>query len=189
MDRSEIKKRDAEATRERILVCAQKLFSEKGYDATGTREIAACANVNSSLVERYFGSKKELFEAAILPAFDISEFLELENDAFPSVVAKLFATKPPKDEFDPITALLRSAGSTEVGEVVRSAMMDQAIAPMSQKLTGQNPEQRAAILFALLAGFDLFRRTIGVSALGAEDESKAQRLLEDILHSLIRTAD
>lgn len=170
-------------------MCAQKLFSEKGYDATGTREIAACANVNAALVARYFGSKKELFEAAILPAFDISEFLELENDAFPSVVANLFATKPPKEPFDPITALLKSAGSAEVGDVVRSAMMDQAIAPMTLKLTGRNPEQRAAVIFALLAGFDLFRRTIGVSALGAEDETKAQRLLEDILDTLIRAAD
>lgn len=165
-------------------MCAQKLFSEKGYDATGTREIAACANVNVALVSRYYGSKKELFEAAILPEFDISEFLALENDVFPSEVANLFATKPSKDTFDPIAALLKSAGSAEVGAVVRSAMTDQIIEPMSQKLVGKNCEQRAAVMFALLAGFDLFRRTIGVSALGPEEEEKAQKVLEDIVAKL-----
>ena len=185
MNAQAIKKRDAEATRERILACAKKLFSDKGYDAASTREIAACAGVNAALVARYFGSKKELFEAAILPEFNISELVQLAPDAFASEVAKLFAHKPPKDDFDPMAALVRSAGSGEIGGTVRAAITHQVIEPMSKALSGQAAEQRAAVLLSLLAGFDLFRRAIGVSALNGQNADAAQSVLEASILQLI----
>ena len=180
-----VKKRDAEATRERILECAKQLFSEKGYDPTSTREIAACAGVNSALVARYFGSKKELFKEAVLPEFDISDMVTLDTQDLAHNVAELFARKPPKDHFDPIAALMRSAGSQEVGDLVQATISDQIIGPISQMLEGEDTEQRAAILFSLLSGFDIFRRTIGVSALNGEAEDKAQRVLELCISHLL----
>src|SRR5207302_10177907 len=41
------------------------LFSEAGYDRTTIRAVAAEAGVDPALVMHYFGSKEELFAAAI----------------------------------------------------------------------------------------------------------------------------
>ena len=47
---------------EHILLNAEKLFAEKGFDGTSTREISKLANVNVSMISYYFGSKEKLFE-------------------------------------------------------------------------------------------------------------------------------
>ena len=46
-----------------------------GYDAVGVREIAAEAGVNAALVNRYFGSKLGLFEAAVADSFTVGNLL------------------------------------------------------------------------------------------------------------------
>lgn len=50
------------STDKKILFTAEKLFAQKGFDATSTRDIAKSANVNVSMISYYFGSKEKLFE-------------------------------------------------------------------------------------------------------------------------------
>ncbi len=57
--------RDAEATREAILASARKAFAQSGYDGAGLREIAAGAGVTAMMVNRYFGSKQQLFAEVV----------------------------------------------------------------------------------------------------------------------------
>lgn len=52
-------------TRERILAAARELFARNGIDKTPIRAIAAAAGVDSALVHHYFGTKQQLFAAAI----------------------------------------------------------------------------------------------------------------------------
>lgn len=52
-------------TRERILNTARDLFSRNGIDNTSIRAIAADADVDPALVHHYFGTKTQLFAAAI----------------------------------------------------------------------------------------------------------------------------
>ena len=47
---------------ENILFAAEKLFAEKGFEGTSTREISKAANVNISMISYYFGSKENLME-------------------------------------------------------------------------------------------------------------------------------
>lgn len=49
-------------TDKKILLEAEKLFAQKGFDATSTRDIAGAAQVNVSMISYYFGSKEKLFE-------------------------------------------------------------------------------------------------------------------------------
>jgi TetR/AcrR family transcriptional regulator len=51
--------------RESLLTVGRALFSQKGFEATSTREIAAGAGCNLGLISHYFGSKDGLL-AAIL---------------------------------------------------------------------------------------------------------------------------
>jgi AcrR family transcriptional regulator len=51
--------------REHILVVAETLFGEKGFDGTSVRDIAQQAGVNLAMISYYFGSKEKLLEAMI----------------------------------------------------------------------------------------------------------------------------
>ncbi|NML70566.1 TetR/AcrR family transcriptional regulator [Chryseobacterium sp. RP-3-3] len=50
---------------ENILFAAERLFAEKGFEGTSTREISKAANVNISMISYYFGSKEKLYEKLV----------------------------------------------------------------------------------------------------------------------------
>lgn len=52
-------------TRDRILASARELFARNGIDNTSIRSIALAAEVDPALVHHYFGTKTQLFAAAI----------------------------------------------------------------------------------------------------------------------------
>ena len=52
-------------TRDRILARARELFARNGIDRTSIRAVAAGAGVDAALVHHYFGTKQQLFAAAI----------------------------------------------------------------------------------------------------------------------------
>jgi TetR/AcrR family transcriptional regulator, regulator of cefoperazone and chloramphenicol sensitivity len=48
-------------TRNLLLQTAEKLFTERGYDAVSTRDLADTAGVNLGAIQYHFGSKAQLF--------------------------------------------------------------------------------------------------------------------------------
>ncbi|UFK98314.1 TetR/AcrR family transcriptional regulator [Kaistella faecalis] len=50
------------STEEKILISASKVFTEKGFSGTRTRDIAEEAGINLALLNYYFRSKEKLFE-------------------------------------------------------------------------------------------------------------------------------
>jgi AcrR family transcriptional regulator len=58
-------KKDDPSARERILVAAEELFAEAGFDATPTSKIAALAKVPKGLVHYYFQKKQDLLTALV----------------------------------------------------------------------------------------------------------------------------
>ena len=70
---------DGEESRERLLHTALRLFAEKGYEKTSTREIAAAAGANIGAISYYFGDKAGLSRAVFFeplgnPKDDIALF-------------------------------------------------------------------------------------------------------------------
>lgn len=57
--------RDAKATTAALLVAARRRFTVLGYAGTKVRDVAADVGVNVSLINRYFGSKEQLFAACL----------------------------------------------------------------------------------------------------------------------------
>lgn len=62
------------STEEKIKVAARKVFHEKGFAATRTRDIAAEAGINLALLSYYFKNKQWLFE--VVMGETISLFIE-----------------------------------------------------------------------------------------------------------------
>ncbi|HEY5282249.1 MAG TPA: TetR/AcrR family transcriptional regulator [Polyangia bacterium] len=61
--------RDPQATKERLLSTAERLFMEKGYDLARVDEIAAQAQVNKRMIYVYFTDKEGLYMAILDTSF------------------------------------------------------------------------------------------------------------------------
>ena len=57
-------------TEEKIIEAARTIFTQKGFSATRTRDIAEEAGINLALLNYYFRSKKNLFRIIIEEKFD-----------------------------------------------------------------------------------------------------------------------
>ena len=70
------RKRKVPDRRSEILTAAAKVFSEKGYQRTTTRDIAEAAQVSEGTIYNYFKSKDELLIALMM---DLKDGLQLES--------------------------------------------------------------------------------------------------------------
>ncbi len=57
-------------TEEKIKAAARRIFTQKGYAATRTRDIAREAGINLSMLNYYFRSKEKLFQLVMLESFE-----------------------------------------------------------------------------------------------------------------------
>jgi AcrR family transcriptional regulator len=104
-------------TRERILASARELFAQNGIDKTSIRAVAAAAGVDPALVHHYYGTKQQLFAAAIHVPIDPMEVLGPLRDTpverlgytLPAVVLPLWDSEIGKGLIATIRSLL--AGS------------------------------------------------------------------------------
>ena len=67
---AKVKKNEDVSAEERIKEAARKLFTEKGFDAVKTRDIAAEAGINLALLNYYFRSKQKLFDIVMIENFE-----------------------------------------------------------------------------------------------------------------------
>lgn len=93
----------ASDSRERILSAARELFAGNGINATSIRSIAGAAGVDPALVHHYFGTKQQLFAAAI----------ELPID--PAVVLEPLRTTPITELGHALPTLLLGVWDSELG--------------------------------------------------------------------------
>lgn len=94
------------SARTRLIEAAIFCFAEKGFDATGIREIAKRANANSALVQYHFAGKEGLYREALASIFQRR----------PARVAK-----PPADPTEPDA---RSRAIAGVGEMIESLVLE-----------------------------------------------------------------
>jgi AcrR family transcriptional regulator len=84
-------------TRQKLLDAAERLFGERGYDATSLRHIIADAGVNLAAVHYHFGSKEELLDGVVLrkagpvnqTRLALLDRLEAEAEHHPPAVEKV----------------------------------------------------------------------------------------------------
>jgi len=115
-------------TRERILASARELFARNGIDKTSIRAIAADAGVDAALVHHYFGTKTQLFAAAIHipidPITGIGPLQEIPVDrigyVLPSILLPLWDSELGKG----FIATLRSILAGNDASLIRSFLQD-----------------------------------------------------------------
>jgi AcrR family transcriptional regulator len=71
--------RPSDVTRERIMKAAERLFAERGYDATSIRAIVAKARVNQAAINYHFDGKDGLYREVLRVAFGALTEQQLEH--------------------------------------------------------------------------------------------------------------
>jgi len=59
------------ASKERVLEAATRLFAERGYDGTSTRELGRASGLNIATVAYHVGTKAELYREVMLRAYHL----------------------------------------------------------------------------------------------------------------------
>jgi AcrR family transcriptional regulator len=158
MEAAEPRKRNAGATRDRILAAAQRAFSVGGYDQTGIRDIAAIAEVSSTLLLRYFGSKAGLFEAAMTEAVRLDAIFAEGRAHFGTHVAALLL----REDLDvkPPVLIAISAGDPQAREITARVTEAHVIAPLAEWLGPPDARARAEQITMLATGFVIYARQL-----------------------------
>src|SRR6201991_5202906 len=101
-------------TRRAILGAARATFAARGYEQTTIRAVAARADVDASMVMRYFGSKAGLFTAAITMDLEVPDLRSAPASQRGELLVRVFISRweePPRD--DEMIAMLRTAVTSE----------------------------------------------------------------------------
>ena len=106
--------RRSDRTRAAILNAARERFATHGYDRTTIRGVAADADIDPSMVMRYYGNKARLFEAALTIDLHLPDLSAVPHEHLPRVLVRHFLDRwegNPAD--DALLVLLRSAVTNE----------------------------------------------------------------------------
>lgn len=187
------RRRNAAATRQAILDSARLAFTRSGYDGVGVRQIAQDAGVTAMLVNRYFGSKEKLFEEVVEATLATPGILRSEltrPDNTPAILARNLAhalvakTEPGVSPPDGILLLIRSASNPQAATILRGHAQ-RHLQPLIDLLSGPGTAKRAALLLAIIGGFQLMRQIIALPALTTADSNDLAQHLETLFQGLL----
>lgn len=141
----------ASDTRDRILAVARDLFARNGFDNTSIRSIASGAGVDGALVHHYFGTKTQLFAAAIhIPIDPMSVIgplrevpVEEIGHVLPSLLLPLWDSEMGKGFIATLRSLL--AGSDV--SMVRSFLQDVIAAEVGSRVDSPPGTGRVRVQF------------------------------------------
>ncbi|MFH9402910.1 TetR family transcriptional regulator [Streptomyces sp. NPDC017638] len=167
---------ESAGTRERILAAAREEFSARGYEKTSVRGIAKAAGVDSALVHHYFGTKEQVFEAAVevafAPALSAPDAIaEGPADGVGERLTRFVfgvwedpATRPP------LLAIVRSAVDNDTAATVfRRLVATQLMRRIADQLELPDAELRAELAAAQLVGCAMLRYVIRIEPLASAD--------------------
>ncbi|MGW6460347.1 TetR/AcrR family transcriptional regulator [Streptomyces sp. NPDC055078] len=161
--------------RERILDAARTEFAERGYDKTTMRGIARAAGVDAALVHHYFGTKDEVFAAAVELSFEpvlvLPVILGQGTDGIGERLARYFigVWENPVSRA-PLLAIVRSALTHEAAaKVLRSFVLRRLLERIAVELDVPDPKFRAELAASQMVGIAILRYVIQVEPLASAE--------------------
>jgi AcrR family transcriptional regulator len=162
-------------TRAAILDEARRAFAARGYEAVSVRAVAREAEVDPALVHRFFGSKEELFIAAmdlpVSPSGLVAALLvDGIDDLGERLVARLLAVFDDPRSFAPFLALIRGAVSNEqAAAMLREFVTREVLGRLAAAASPDAPQLRASLAGSQVIGLAMARYVVGVPPLAGAD--------------------
>lgn len=175
--------RNADATRAALLEAATKRFTVLGYERTTTRDIAADAGANVSLIARYFGSKEGLFAQVLRESTNALEQLRQRgaDDLATSIVNGLQQDSWPEFGGEHPLLLLVSGADDDVVGKLRRRSLDDITSYLSERVAGADSPLHGDLVLALVVGILTVRSARPHGALANADEIHLHDVTERLL--------
>jgi AcrR family transcriptional regulator len=163
----------ASGTREAILAAASRLFAEHGYDRASLRAIAAEAGVDQKLIAHFFGSKQQLFVAAVGLPLNPAEVLPAILAGDPESIGERLASLLTSILEDPelhqrLTGVIRAAASEpDVARMLREFLGRELFAPAAKLLGTKDAPFRVNLVGSHIVGLVMARYVVGIEPLAS----------------------
>jgi AcrR family transcriptional regulator len=167
--------RRSDTTRAAILAAARERFAADGYDRATIRTIAAAADIDPSMVMRYFGSKEGLFAAAAEFELGLPDLAGIPREEVGAWAAGYFLTRWEDD--DTLQALLRAGVTNETAaERLRGIFTEQIAAAVSRVAPpGADAVARAGLVSSQMLGLALTRYVLRLPPVAAMSRDELVR--------------
>jgi len=160
-------------TRGEILDVARRSFADRGFGGTTIRAVAAAAGVDPALVHHYFGSKDDLFLAALEIPVDPRRLVPtVFEDGLAGAgerLTRLFLSvwDDPHTRL-PLLALLR-AGLAEEGpeSLLQQGILRMVLTPLREALPAAEADRRVALVLSQLVGLVVARYLLALEPLAS----------------------
>ncbi|MFC9892757.1 TetR family transcriptional regulator [Nocardia sp. NPDC127579] len=151
--------RRSDATRAAILEAGRARFAAEGFRKATIRAIAADAEIDPSMVMRYFGNKEGLFAAAVDIYLDLPDLSAAEPDTMGELLIRRFLEvweQPPGNEV--MLTLLRTAITDEVlAGRARAVFAEQVLPAVLRVGDPADAPRRSGLIATQLLGLALCR--------------------------------
>jgi AcrR family transcriptional regulator len=172
------------SSRDAVLRAAREQFSHKGYDAATVRAIAAEAGVDPSMINHHFGTKEQLFMAALESPVDPKDHVTAvlsgpREDVGERLVAR-FLTVWDSPAGAAGVAVLRTAMQHEwSAALVREFILNRAVNPLLAGLgvPAEEASWRGNLVASQLSGLILTRYLIKLEPIASAPHAVVVRAL------------
>jgi len=181
----------SQVTCDRILASARAQFGADGYERTTIRSVATAAEIDPSLVLRYFGSKDGLFVAATTFDLGLPDLSAVPPGLHGQRLAEHFVRvwRPEHEGFNGMAILLRAAATHESAAERLLEIFQAQVHPTIAKIVSDRVGARAALVATQILGFAYCRfivkfpalTAMGVPSLTAQLGASIQRCLVEPL--------
>jgi AcrR family transcriptional regulator len=160
-------------TRGQILTAARKSFADKGFGRTTIRAVAGDAEVDPALVHHYFGSKDDLFLAALDIPVDPRRLVpKVFDDGVQGAgerLLRLFLSvwDDPHTRL-PLLALVRSSLVQETPEtLLQQGILRMILQPLRAALPSDEADRRVQLVISQMSGLVLTRYLLALEPLAS----------------------
>ena len=166
-------------TRSAILAAARERFASAGFGGTTIRAVAADAGVDAALVHHYFGSKDDLFVAALEFPVDPRVVLAervvggggVEGAAERLVRAFLAVWDDPQLQ-PALLATLRRVLEPGGDRLIREGFVPVVLVPLGARLGVDRPEVRMPVVASQVVGLILARYLVRLEPIASWDHDQ-----------------
>ncbi|MDQ6688213.1 MAG: TetR family transcriptional regulator [Actinomycetota bacterium] len=157
-------------TRAEILVAARELFAAAGFAGTSVRAIATQAGVDPALVHHFFGTKDDLFVAALQIRVDPREAMAPVlaggvDGAGERILRVMLSVWDDEEIRLPLLGLIRGIGDPAGQRLVRDGLFGLVLGPVGVGLGIDEAPRRMTLVASQLMGIVILRYVLQVEPL------------------------
>jgi AcrR family transcriptional regulator len=164
-------------TRAAILASAREQFATAGFSGTTIRGIAAEAGVDAALVHHYFGTKDDLFVAALELPVDPRVVLapaiaQGPEGAGERMLRVFFSVWDDPANRLPLLGLVRGLLEPSGQQLMRDGFLEVVMGPVGVALGIEEPERRMPLVMSQVIGLIIARYLLEVEPLASMPEDE-----------------